>query len=119
MKKKLKKPFPLDRDDQLRKSLLDEARRLGNLAAGRWVSAAKLAIAARDREGGAVADEAHAGRLLDDLLGWGLLEAKGDAPLGERSADLRHRLLRLSDLGWKLWSGQIDPMPGVWDRSLD
>lgn len=103
------------RDEQLRASILERARVDGNLAPGGWVTASHLAIGARDGAGqGVTAD--HALRLINDLVGWGLLDPKGTTHLAGTEPDLRHYQLKLSEMGWRLWMGQIDPIPGVADR---
>lgn len=104
------------RDEQLRFSLIDNARRLGGSAEGGWVSGSKLAIAARDGDRKGVEDEVDGERLIDDLIQMSLLVEKPRQPFGNGQRELRHRFFKLTDLGWQLWAGQIDPMPGVATR---
>lgn len=107
------------RDEQLRKSMLDLARISGGASAGQWVALSRLAIGARDRDGDAVRDEAHAEALVLWLIEQGLLEEKSAQPTGGDKRDIRHRQVRLTEKGFKLWTGEIDPIPGVADRKTD
>ncbi len=107
-----------ERTEKLRWSILDHARTFGNDNPGKWVTGSKLAITARDHRNEPVADEAHAAELLAWLCGQGLLEEQSASAFGDPSSELRHRRFRLTDLGFKLWAKQIDPIPGVWDRRI-
>jgi hypothetical protein len=105
------------RDEHLRRSLIDCARRLGDREADGWVSGSKLAIAARDANGVACDDEAHAIRLLTDVWALELSTEKARQPTGGIGApDLRHRRYKITDKGWQLILGQIDTIPGVAGR---
>ena len=102
------------RDEQLRRSLLEHAHRLGGYAEGGWVSGSKLMIAARDDARVAVEDEAHAARLLDEMVEMRVLAEKQPQPTkGIGPRELRHRLFKLTDMGWQLRLAQIDPIPGI------
>ena len=101
------------RDEQLRRSLVDLTKQFGD---GGYVAATKLAIAARDFSRRGVDDEAHAERLIEDLVGIGLIEPKPGQPFGLGKRELRHKHYRITDLGWQLWAGRVDPMPGIAGR---
>jgi len=109
------------RDERLRHSLLEAARHLGNRNPDGWVSGSKLALTARDREGHGVDGDAHAERLLADLLGWGLLAEKDPEPLGgaDGAPEPRHRQFKLTAMGWQLLMARIDPIRGVYDRRAE
>jgi hypothetical protein len=96
--------------------MLRSAKTFGDRADNGWFAATKLAIAARDADRAGAADETHAGRLIDDLIEAGMLAEKTRQPgVALAASDLRHRLVRITDLGWKWWAGQIDPVPGIDD----
>ena len=108
-----------DREAQLRASMMTHARHMGNRDAGRWVSCSALAIASRDHHGAGVDSDDQATRFIDELIGAGLMEEKDQPSLTPaQSRDLRYRRVRLTDLGYKLWSEQIDAHPLVWDRRV-
>lgn len=102
-----------DRDRQLRRQMLVIAKARDDQFGGQWVGALLLATA-RDQDGHAVDDDQHAARLLDDLVGAGLLEEARkrypDAPY--RFADRR---FRMTHAGWALLRQIDDPHPLVWD----
>lgn len=110
-----------ERDAQLRESMLNHTRLLGSRESDGCTAASKLAIVARDADRVGVDDEAHAARLIDELVEWGLLSEKplqgttGNSTRG----DLRYRRVRITDLEWKRFTGQIDPIPGVADRRAE
>jgi hypothetical protein len=107
-----------ERDAQLRASLLTHARLAGGRQADGWATCNQIAIAARDREHAGAADDAHATRLIDELIEYGLLAEKPRQVTNEGpgQADLRHRMVKLTTKGFRLWMGEIDPVPGVADR---
>jgi len=106
------------RESELRASILLHARIAGNRAADGWVTASKLAIAARDESRHGVDSEDQAARLIDDLIEWGLLAEKArQRVVAGLSAgeDLRYRLLKITDKETLRFMGQLDPIPGIAD----
>ncbi len=102
------------RDAELRGSMLTQAKLIGDRSPDGWLPASKLAVAARDEDRDGVRDDEHANTLIDDLVGLGLLDDKRPTERGIAPADLRHRLVRLSDKGREWCHGRLDPIPGVW-----
>jgi hypothetical protein len=107
------------RDPQLRASMLTHARLLGVRSADGWVTGRKLAIAARDDDGRGASDEAHAAALIDWLVERGLLVEKEPDPDSRGAADLGYRKFKRTDKAHRLWTGEIDPIPGVASRSAE
>lgn len=105
------------REAKLRWAMLTLARMRGQ---GNFVGCAVLADAAKDDNGQPCDTDSMATRLIDDLLTWGLLEEERN-PHGSDGVkrSIRHRRVKLSDKGYKLYMGDIPPHAGVWDSRLE
>jgi hypothetical protein len=99
--------------------MLTHARLLGSRSGDGWVTGRKLAIAARDDNGRGAADEAHAADLLGWLVAEGLLTEKDAEPDSRGTSDLGYRKFKRTDKAHRLWTGEIDPIPGVADRRTE
>ena len=104
-----------DRNEQIRRRMLNIARLRDEANQGGFVSV-RVVATARDDEDRPVDSDTHAQELIDSLIEWGLLEESRDVhSQSGAKREFGHRRVRITGKGWKLWMGEIPPIPGVAD----